>query len=323
MRLCRHSSCWRRRGCACRRRSARLGRRSDRQRSGDVHADGRQPRRRGDAGPPDRGGAGRRGVRRRSEGAVLGLGARDDDRPVQGGDGRQAELHRDHGPSGRDRLPRSRQTGDRPGHRRHRRQLADDLAAGRVRHQGLRLCGRRPLRGRRADRPRHAGEGAQVRRRSDGLRRLQPGRARPVGEGARRHAGEGRPEGRPARDQPGGQLRHVARRADSRRLHPGAPQPQGDRHPARRRDRHPAAGAAEGRQEAGRHRRRRHRPRAGHDRRPEVEVHHRHARPAALSAGLHAGRAVRDDRQVQDAGPVAQHRRRRRHPARRSAGSPS
>ena len=35
----------------------------------------------------------------------------------------------------------------------------------------------------------------------------------------------------------------------------------------------------------------------------------RDARPAALSAGLHPGRAVRDDRQVQDAGPVAQHRR--------------
>ena len=87
-------------------------------------------------------------------------------------------------------------------------------------------------------------QGAQVRRRSDGLRRVQPGRARPVGEGARRHAGEGRPEGRPARDHPGGQLRHVARRADSRRLHPGASQPQGDRHPARRRDRHHAAGAA-------------------------------------------------------------------------------
>ena len=42
-------------------------------------------------------------------------------------------------------------------------------------------------------------------------------------------------------------------------------------------------------------------------------LRHRDARPAALSAGLHAGRAMRDDRQVQDAGPVAQHRRRRRH----------
>ena len=49
------------------------------------------------------------------------------------------------------------------------------------------------------------------------------------------------------------------------------------------------------------------------DRRPEVGHGQRHARPAPLPAGLHAGRAVRDERQVQDAGPVAQHRRRHRH----------
>ena len=41
----------------------------------------------------------------------------------------------------------------------------------------------------------------------------------------------------------------------------------------------------------------------------------RDARSAAVSAGLHAGRAVRDDRQVQDAGTFAQHRRGRRHAA--------
>ena len=45
----------------------------------------------------------------------------------------------------------------------------------------------------------------------------------------------------------------------------------------------------------------------------EVRLSQRDARPAALSAGLHSGRAVRDDRQVQDAGPVAQHRRGHRH----------
>ena len=71
--------------------------------------------------------------------------------------------------------------------------------------------------------------------------------------------------------------------------------------------------AAEGRQAARRHRRRRHRPRAGDDRRAEVGLHLRDARPAPLPAGLHAGRAVRDDGEIQDAGPVAQHRRRHRH----------
>ena len=40
---------------------------------------------------------------------------------------------------------------------------------------------------------------------------VQPGRARPVGEGPRRHAREGRPQGRPARDHPGGQQRRDAR----------------------------------------------------------------------------------------------------------------
>ena len=74
-----------------------------------------------------------------------------------------------------------------------------------------------------------------------------------------------------------------------------------------------AAGAGEGRQEARRHRRRRHRPRAVDDRRAEVGRGKRHARPVALSAGLHSGRAMRDDRQIQDARAVAQHRRRHRH----------
>ena len=48
---------------------------------------------------------------------------------------------------------------------------------------------------------------AESRRPGDGLWRVQPGRTRPVGEGPRRHAREGGPQGRPARDHPGGQLR--------------------------------------------------------------------------------------------------------------------
>ena len=40
-----------------------------------------------------------------AQGAVLGLGAGDDDQPVQGSGRRQAELHRDHGPSRQRRLP--------------------------------------------------------------------------------------------------------------------------------------------------------------------------------------------------------------------------
>ena len=45
------------------------------------------------------------------------------------------------------------------------------------------------------------------------------------------------------------------------------------------------------------------------DRRAEVGRRKRDARSAALPAGLRPGRAMRDDRQVQDAGTVAQHRR--------------
>ena len=48
-----------------------------------------------------------------TQGAVLRLGAGDDDQPVQGGGRRQADLHRDHGPSRQRRLPRSGQAGGR------------------------------------------------------------------------------------------------------------------------------------------------------------------------------------------------------------------
>ena len=150
-----------------------------------------------------------------------GLGAGEDDRAVQAGAGRQADLHRDHGPSRQRGLPRPGQAGGRPGHRRHPRQRAADRAPGRVRPQGLRLCRRRPLRGRQAHRRADdRGRRPQVRRRGDGLRRVQPGRARPVREGPGRHAGEGRPQGRPAGDHPGGQQRRLARRAGARRLRP-------------------------------------------------------------------------------------------------------
>ena len=39
----------------------------------------------------------------------------------------------------------------------------------------------------------------------------------------------------------------------------------------------------------------------------------RDARPTPLPAGLHAGPAMRDDGEIQDARPVLEHRRRRRH----------
>ena len=77
-------------------------------------------------------------------------------------------------------------------------------------------------------------QGPEVRRRGDGLWRVQPGRARPVREGPRRHAGGGRPEGRPAGDHAGREQRRLARHAGARRLHPEPPEPEGDRHPARR-----------------------------------------------------------------------------------------
>ena len=64
-----------------------------------------------------------------------------------------------------------------------------------------------------------------------------------------------------------------------------------------------ADSAEEGRQEAGRHHRRRYRPRSGDDRRLEVGLRFRDARPAPLSAGLPARPAVRDDGEIQDAGP--------------------
>ena len=72
-------------------------------------------------------------------------------------------------------------------------------------------------------------------------------------------------------------------------------------------------GLEEGGQEAGRHHRRRHRPRPLDDQRPQVRLRQRHPRSAALHAGLLSGRAMRDVRKIQDAGAVAQHRRRHRH----------
>ena len=52
----------------------------------------------------------------------------------------------------------------------------------------------------------------------------------------------------------------------------------------------------------------------GDDHRAEERLRHGDARPASLSAGLHAGPAMRAHGEVQDAGPRAQHRRRRGHP---------
>ena len=97
------------------------------------------------------------------------------------------------------------------------------------------------------------------------------------------------------------------------------PDAEGHRHPAWRGHRRAGRRAEEGRQEAGRRHRRRHRPGAGHHRRPAERLCQRHPRPAALSAGLHAGPAMRADQVIQDAGPVAEHRRRRDHRRRPSA----
>ena len=74
--------------------------------------------------------------------------------------------------------------------------------------------------------------------------------------------------------------------------------------PARRRHRRHGRDAEEGGQEARRHHRRRHRSRPGDHRRPQVGRGQRHARPTALPAGLPAGAAVRDEREVQHAGLV-------------------
>ena len=220
---------------------ATLAQAADRARQGcdDLHADGRQPRRGSGAGAPDRRRRGGQGARRgQAQRAVLAVGAGEDDRAVQAGDGGQADLHRHHGPSRLGCVPRSREAGGRAGHRRHRRQLAADAAAEGIRHQGLRLCRRRSLCRRHADRERHDRRGPpQGRRSGDGLWRVQPGRARPVGKGPGGHAGEGRAEGRSAGDHAGSQLRPVARDPGADRLRAVASAAQGDRHAARRRDR--------------------------------------------------------------------------------------
>ena len=154
--------------------------RAARQGAHDVHADGRNVGRRRDAGARER--APRRRPRRSAsslKAQYSPMGSGDDDQPVQGGGRSQAELHRDHGPSGLDRLPRPRQGRGRPGHCRHGWQLAADRSSEGVRPQGYGLCRRRPLCGRGAHRQQHAQGGqAQVRRRGDGLWRVQPGRAR-------------------------------------------------------------------------------------------------------------------------------------------------
>ena len=135
---------------------------------------------------------------RRSQAAVFRLGARENDRAVQGSDGRQTQLHRNHGPSGIDCVPRSRQAGRQRGHRGHRRQRSANRIAERVRTKRLRLCGRRPLCWRRADRQGDVGRWPEARRRGGGLGHLQPGRARHFRERSGRDAREGGPRSGPA-----------------------------------------------------------------------------------------------------------------------------
>ena len=62
---------------------------------------------------------------------------------------------------------------------------------------------------------------------------------------------------------PGSQQRRLARGASTGILHPGPPEPEGDRHAARQHHGQPGGGPSKGRQEARRNRGRRHRPCAG------------------------------------------------------------
>ena len=159
------------------------------------------------------------------------LGAGDDDQPVQGSDRRQAELHRHHGTPRRDAFHDLVKQAEDQGIVVTDGNSPLTAAAAGIRREGLRLCRRRSLCRRLADRSEHDRQGRlKAGRRGDGLRRVQPGRARPVGEGSRRHAGEGRPQGRPARHQPGSQQRRRPRRAGAHRLRSGASEPEGDRH---------------------------------------------------------------------------------------------
>ena len=256
-------------------------------------------------GAPDRRRAGRQGLRRRPQGAVLGLGARDHDQPVQGGGRRQADLHRDHGPSRQHRLPRPRQGRRRPGHHRDRRQLADDRpaeASSAPRAWAMPAstsmpaarspptpCSRKGLK---------SGDEAMV---YGVFSQAERGQSE---KGPRRHAREGRAQGRPLGDHPGGQQRRLARRARARRLHPEPSRPEGDRHPAWRH--HRRAGRGSRRRPA---RSRARSSSAASTSAPatidglKIGLCHRDARSAPLSAGLHAGAAVRADGEVQDAGP--------------------
>ena len=131
----------------------------------------------------------------------------------------------------------------------------------------------------------------KVRRRGHGLWRVQPGRARPVGEGPGRHAGGGRPRRstgwrspRRSTATPRSPCPVLAAYVQS---HPDL-KAIGTQHGWRHR--RAGRGAEEGRQEAGRDHGRRHRPGAGHHRRPAVRLRQRHPRPAPLPAGLPAGR---------------------------------
>ena len=53
------------------------------------------------------------------------------------------------------------------------------------------------------------------------------------------------------------------------------------------------------------HHRGRYRSRSGDDRRAQIRLHQRDPRPVALYAGLLSGHTMRDEREIQDAGPVA------------------
>ena len=214
------------------------------------------------------------GARRRPQGAVLGLGAGDDDQPVQGGGRRQAR------PASRSwAIPGSAAfhdlvksavdqgivvtVGNSP-----MTDLQAEFGPKGIGYAGVDLYAGGELTAERHDRRRAS---SPATRRWSMACSARPSAASP------RRASPTRWR-RPASRSTGSRSRQEAN-SDASLAVPvlaayiqAHPEPQGDRHPARRHHRRSRRGAEEGRQEAGRDHRRRHRPRAGHHRRAEVRL---------------------------------------------------
>ena len=154
------------------------GGRPARQGHGDVHADGRQRRRRRDLGAHQRRAGRGRGVRHQDHRAVFRVAAGEDARAVPPGGCGQAGLHRDHGPPRQQRVRAAGQAGARQGHPHHGGQLAAHQDPEDVRLTGHRLCRRRPVHGRRDHRVEDARSGTEVGRQGAGVRPARRSRAR-------------------------------------------------------------------------------------------------------------------------------------------------